>query len=58
MGIVQPKKRTYGTIAWFNACHTHGVMDTALDPANHHEALHIPHWHAAMELEYQALLQN
>jgi hypothetical protein len=33
-------------------------MDTALDPANHHEALHIPHWHAAMELEYQALLQN
>jgi histone deacetylase 1/2 len=58
MGIVKPKQRTDGTVAWFTACHTHGVTDPTLEPDNHTEALCIPHWRAAIELEYQALLRN
>jgi hypothetical protein len=57
-GIVQLKKHTDGTIAWFAACHTHGVADPTLEPANHHEAIRIPHWRDAMELEFKALLKN
>jgi histone deacetylase 1/2 len=57
-GIFQPKKRTDGTVAWFMACHTHGVTDTTIEPTTHHEALRIPHWRDAMELEFNALLRN
>jgi histone deacetylase 1/2 len=57
-GIIQPKKRTDSTVAWFTACRTHGVSYPTIEPTSHHEALWIPHWRAAMELEYNALLQN
>jgi hypothetical protein len=57
-GIIQPKKRTDGTVAWFTACQTHGISDPNIEPTSHHEALRIPHWRAAMELEYNALLKN
>jgi hypothetical protein len=57
-GIVQPKKRTDGTVAWFAACLAHGVTDNSIEPTSHHEALSIPHWRDAMELEYNALLHN
>jgi hypothetical protein len=43
-GIIQPN--------------AHGVIDPNLKPANHDEALRIPHWHAAMDLDFQVLLHN
>jgi histone deacetylase 1/2 len=57
-GIIQPKKRTDGTVTWFTACQNNGIPDPTLEPTSHHEALRIPHWRAAMELEFQALLWN
>jgi hypothetical protein len=57
-GIVQKKQHTDGTIAWFTACHTHGVADPTIEPTTYQDALRIPHWREAMELEFQALLKN
>jgi hypothetical protein len=57
-GIFQPKQRTDGTVAWFTACQAHGIDDPTIEPSTHHEALRIPHWRAAMEQEFNALLQN
>jgi hypothetical protein len=51
-GIVQPKKRTDGSVAWFTACQNNGIPDPTLEPTSHHEARHIPYWRAAMELEF------
>ncbi|KAK1697752.1 hypothetical protein QYE76_014449 [Lolium multiflorum] len=51
-----PPPRPY--VAWLAACEAHGVLDTDLEPANHHDALRIPHRRTAMEQEYQALLHN
>lgn len=47
-GIIKPK---------FFAFHIH-VVPVLLLPKNFKDALKIPKWHMAMELEFQALLQN
>jgi hypothetical protein len=52
-GIVHKKQRTDGTVAWFTACHTHGVVDSTIEPTTYQDALRIPHWREAMELEFQ-----
>jgi hypothetical protein len=57
-GIVQKKQRTDGTVAWFTTCHTHGVANPTIEPTTYQDALRIPHWREAMELEFQALLKN
>jgi histone deacetylase 1/2 len=36
----------------------HAVDDPTSEPRNYQAAMSIPHWRAAMEREYQALLQN
>ncbi|XP_071681187.1 uncharacterized protein [Lolium perenne] len=57
-GIVCPKERTDGTVAWLAACMAHVVDDPTAEPRSYQAAMTIPHWRAAMEQEYQALLQN
>ncbi|XP_071681629.1 uncharacterized protein [Lolium perenne] len=57
-GIVCPKERTDGTVAWLAACMAHAVDDPTAEPRSYQAAMTIPHWRAAMEQEYQALLQN
>jgi hypothetical protein len=49
--IVQMKQRTDGTVAWFTACHTHGVADPTIEPTTYQDALRIPHCREDMELE-------
>jgi hypothetical protein len=57
-GIVHPKERTDGTVAWLATCLSQAVEDPTVEPCHYTAALQIPHWRSAMELEYQALLKN
>ena len=57
-GVFQPKKRTDGTVAWLAACMAHIAADPTAEPRHFQAALGIPHWHALMEQEFQALLKN
>ena len=57
-GIVCPKERTDGTVAWLAACVAHLQDDPAAKPRHFQAALGIPRWRSAMEQEYQALLKN
>jgi hypothetical protein len=45
-------------MAWFTACHTHAITDTSIEPSTYQDALSIPHWRDAMELEFHALMKN
>ena len=56
--VFQPKKHPDGTIAWLVACMAHIAADPTAESRHFQVALGIPHWHAAMEHEFQALLQN
>jgi histone deacetylase 1/2 len=56
LGIRQPKQRRDGTVAWHI---TRSAADLLhVEPRNHHEAMTSPHWRAAMEAKYTALLHN
>ncbi|KAK1684898.1 hypothetical protein QYE76_045746 [Lolium multiflorum] len=57
-GIFRPRERTDGTVSWLAACMAHSVADPTAEPRHFQAAMTIPHWRAAMELEYNALLQN
>ncbi|KAK1681807.1 hypothetical protein QYE76_042655 [Lolium multiflorum] len=57
-GVFRPKKRTDGTIAWIAACVADATADPTAEPRHFQDALGIPHWRAAMEHEFQALLKN
>ncbi|KAK1670188.1 hypothetical protein QYE76_058347 [Lolium multiflorum] len=57
-GIVRPRARTDGTVAWLAACMAHSVDDPTAEPRHFQAAMTIPHWRTAMEQEYNALLHN
>ncbi|XP_037446411.1 putative disease resistance protein RGA4 [Triticum dicoccoides] len=57
-GVVQPKKRTDGTVAWLATCMAQAQADPTGEPRHFQAAMSIPHCRLAMEQEYQALLQN
>ncbi|KAK1630656.1 hypothetical protein QYE76_004971 [Lolium multiflorum] len=57
-GIVRPKERTDGTVAWYAACMSAAISDPTAEPRTYQAALSIPHWRDAMEQEYSALLRN
>ena len=57
-GIVQPKQRHDGTVTYLAACLAHSVADPNDEPRNYEAAMSIPHWRAAMEQEYHALMHN
>jgi hypothetical protein len=50
-GIRQPKKYTDGTVCY-------GMLASTGEPRNLSTALNDPHWHAAMQEEYNALMEN
>jgi histone deacetylase 1/2 len=52
------REHTDGTVAWFAACLDDAQADPTAEPRHYQAALHIPHWRAAMEDEFQALLRN
>ena len=56
--IVLPKQRHDGTITYLAACLAHAVADPTAEPRSHEAAMSIPHWRAAMEEEYHALMHN
>ena len=57
-GIVRPKERTDGTVAWIAACMAQTDADPTAEPRHFQAALRIPHWRSAMEQEFQALQRN
>ncbi|KAK1610097.1 hypothetical protein QYE76_033770 [Lolium multiflorum] len=57
-GVRQAKHRTDGTVAWLAACVAQSVVDPTAEPRHFRAALGIPHWRAAMEQEYDALINN
>jgi histone deacetylase 1/2 len=57
-GIVQPKKRFDGTIAWSATCMAHAADRTLCEPNNLSDALSTAHWKTAMNDEYSALMKN
>ncbi|KAK1662393.1 hypothetical protein QYE76_050552 [Lolium multiflorum] len=57
-GVFRPKERTDGTVAWIAACVADATADPTAEPRHFQAALGIPHWRAAMEQEFQALLKN
>lgn len=57
-GIVRPKVRTDGTVTYLAACLAHAVDDPTAEPRSYQAAMSIPHWGAAMEQEYHALMKN
>ncbi|KAK1645287.1 hypothetical protein QYE76_063092 [Lolium multiflorum] len=57
-GIVRPRERTDGTVAWLAACLAQATADPTAEPRHYTAAMQIPHWRSAMELEYHALLKN
>jgi hypothetical protein len=57
-GIVHRKERTDGTVAWLAACLADAQADPTAEPRNYQAAMCIPHWCAAMDDEFQALLRN
>ncbi|KAK1606993.1 hypothetical protein QYE76_030666 [Lolium multiflorum] len=57
-GIIRPRQRTDGTVAWYAACLAAALADPSAEPRNYQAAMSVPHWREAMELEYQALLRN
>jgi hypothetical protein len=54
-GIVQPKIRNDGTVAWSSVLDAHVASKDTFEPRDYKEALRIPHWRTAMETEYSAL---
>ncbi|XP_073363714.1 uncharacterized protein [Aegilops tauschii subsp. strangulata] len=58
IGIVLPKQRHDGTVTYLAACLAHAVADPTAEPHSHEAAMSIPHWRAAMEEEYHALMHN
>jgi hypothetical protein len=57
-GIHRPKEHTDGTVAWITACLAQAQADPSAEPRHYQAALSIPHWRAAMDLEFQALHRN
>jgi hypothetical protein len=57
-GIHQRKQRTDGTVAWLATCMAQAVADPHSEPRHFRAALTIPHWRAAMEIEFDALIKN
>jgi hypothetical protein len=57
-GIHRPKEHTNGTVAWIAACLAQAQSDPSAEPRHYQAALSIPHWRAAMDLEFQALHRN
>jgi hypothetical protein len=57
-GIVRRKECTDGTVAWLAACLADTQADPTAEPRNYQAAMSIPHWRAAMDDEFQALLRN
>ena len=57
-GIHQPKTHTDGTVVWLAACVAQFVVDPTAEPWHFRVALAIPHWRAAMEQEFDALIKN
>ena len=57
-GIVRPKERTDGTVAWIATCMAQADADPTAEPRHFQAALRIPHWRSAMEQEFQALQRN
>jgi hypothetical protein len=50
-GIRKPKLYTNGTVCY-------AFMSSSCEPYNLQEALSIPHWKVAMDIEYGALMNN
>ena len=57
-GIRQPKQRSDGTVAWLAACFADVAADPSSEPRHFRAALAVPHWRAAMEQEFDALIKN
>ncbi|KAK1684406.1 hypothetical protein QYE76_045254 [Lolium multiflorum] len=57
-GIVQPKIRTDGTVAWSSILAAREASKDTAEPCDYRDALRIPHWRAAMETEFSALQEN
>jgi hypothetical protein len=57
-GIVKRRECTDGTVAWLTACVAQSKSDPTTEPCHYLAAMQIPHWHAAMDLEVQALRHN
>ena len=57
-GVVQPKQRTDGTVAWTSILAAHAATKHTNEPRDFKEALRIPHWRDAMETEFSALRRN
>ncbi|KAK1651002.1 hypothetical protein QYE76_068807 [Lolium multiflorum] len=56
--FLKAKQRTDGTVAWLAACVAQSTSDPTAEPRHFRAALGIPHWRAAMEQEYDALIKN
>jgi histone deacetylase 1/2 len=56
--LLRRKERTDGTVAWLAACLADAQADPTAGPRNYQAAMSIPHWRAAMDDEFQALLRN
>jgi histone deacetylase 1/2 len=57
-GIVQPKVRTDGTVAWSSVLAQFAASKDAAEPRDYRAALAIPHWRRTMEEEFSALQCN
>jgi hypothetical protein len=51
-GIHRSKECTDGTVAWIAACLAQAQSDPSTEPRHYQAALSIPHWRAAMDLEF------
>ena len=45
-------------VTYLAACLAHAVDDPTAEPRSYQAAMSIPHWRAAMEQEYHALMKN
>ncbi|KAK1617261.1 hypothetical protein QYE76_022778 [Lolium multiflorum] len=57
-GIIQPKVRTDGTVAWSSILAARDAARDTTEPSDYRTALRIPHWRSAMETEFSALQEN
>ncbi|KAK1665998.1 hypothetical protein QYE76_054157 [Lolium multiflorum] len=57
-GIIQPKVRTDGTVAWTSILAARDAARDTTEPSDYRTALRIPHWRSAMETEFSALQEN
>jgi hypothetical protein len=57
-GILKPKERTDGTVAWNCILAAHGAAKLSHEPLDYEEELRNPNWRDAMEVDFSALQSN